>query len=78
MIVYFGHQPHNNRRRTRLEFTNDIILMIAFYHLILQSDYVTDDMLKFIFGYSYVGTIIFAMGVNILAIAQKILYIYLR
>jgi hypothetical protein len=54
------------------------MVMMAFYHMILFSDYTVSSEMKFTFGYTYIGIIIFCFLFNISAIFQKILSGFLK
>jgi len=71
IIFYAGTKPHNSRDRRYMEVFNEVLIMIACYHLICFSEFNLSPIAQFNTGYSYVVVFAVAVIVNIGVIVAK-------
>lgn len=64
-MYYRYNRPHIFKRRERLEIFNEMAVMVANYHMIMYSDYVTENKVAFFMGYTLTGTLLTIVFVNI-------------
>lgn len=54
VIYYQGIRPHSSTTRVRLEIFNEIMVMVALYHIICFSEFNMDVQMQYYSGYSYI------------------------
>ena len=65
LITYAGIRPHWDKRRTRLEIYNEVMIMFFNYHMVIFSDFCTNPNFQFALGTSYCVHIGLVVAVNI-------------
>jgi hypothetical protein len=71
IIFYAGTKPHNTKERTYIEIFNEILVMIACYHLVCFSEFNLSPVAQFNTGYSFIAVFAVAVIVNIGLIVTK-------
>ena len=65
IIYYEGQRPHKVRGRQMLEIFNEVLIMMAIYHMFLFTQFNFNLDLQFFMGYSLVGLVGLLVVVNI-------------
>jgi hypothetical protein len=70
-MYYIGVRPHWNSKRVEVEVFNELMILVACYHLICFSEFNLDMQAQFNMGYSFVGLIVIVVIVNIVLVVKK-------
>ena len=71
VIFYESQKPHLLKSRQQLEVTNEVLIMIACYHMFLFSKFNFNLDLQFTMGYSLVAVIGILVAINIAVMTYK-------
>lgn len=71
ILFYAGTRPHNSKERHYIEVFNEVLIMIACYHLVCFSEFNLSPLAQYNTGYSYVAVFAVAVLVNIGIIVSK-------
>ena len=64
IIIYCSVRPHSSRSKRRIEVFNEMMLLIASYHLFIFSGFAHDQEAQFLVGFSFTAIIILTLFVN--------------
>ena len=62
---YVSVKPHIGKRKMRVEVFNETMIHISILHLMLFTDFVEDEILKFYIGYFLIGCLLIVLLINI-------------
>jgi len=71
IIFYAGTRPHNSKERSYIEIFNEILVMVACYHMVCFSEFNLSPLEQFNMGYSFVAVFAIAVIANIGLIVAK-------
>ena len=71
IVFYVGNRPHWDSRRVNIEVFNELMIMVACYHLIAFSEFNLDPVSQFNMGYSFVAVIVIVVIVNVVLVIIK-------
>jgi hypothetical protein len=71
MITYVAVNPHIDRKRTLVEIFNEMMLMVAMYHLAGWNGLIEDANMSFDMGYSFIWFLLLTLTVNIGVIVYR-------
>lgn len=71
IVFYGGNKPHWDSRRVSLELFNEVMILVACYHLMCFSDFIIDADTQFSMGYSFVAVILVVVVVNVVVVVYK-------
>ena len=65
-IIFFGYSNvYKMKKMRRLEFFNEVSIMLCIYHSFLFTDYVDDPLIRYTVGYSLICTTFLNLGGNL-------------
>ena len=65
-IIFVGTvKPFETRRLNQLEIFNELCILIASYHMIVFTDFVDNQDIQYLGGWSLIAVILFNMIVNL-------------
>jgi hypothetical protein len=71
ILSYIGNKPHWDSNRVKLEVFNEIMILVACYHLICFSEFIVDSDTQFNMGYSFVALIVCVIVFNVTIVVYK-------
>jgi hypothetical protein len=78
VILYGWMNPHLSRRRRKLEYFNDTLLMQLSYSMLCMTSFLLDNEVIFNMGYVFISQFVILVVVNLLYIFITIHDRYLR
>ena len=71
VMLYAGIRPHWDNNRSRIEITNEVLIMIFNYHMVIFSEYCLNEMFQFYMGFSnaaFIGILVLINITNMLGL----------
>ena len=65
MAYYVNIRPHIGKRKLITELFNELMIHISILHLLLFTDFISSEILKFYIGYFLIGCLLFILWINI-------------
>ena len=76
MMILFHIKPFESFKTMVLEFVNEVIIMITFYHMAIFSEFPLDSLSQFNMGYSFVVFMLLMVVININFVVFKMVKEY--
>ena len=77
-LVYFAYYantlPHYGTRKKMIEIFNEVMIHISILHLMLFTDFIQNQILKFYIGYFLIGCLLFVLVINIIFLVHNNIY----
>ena len=71
-VAFLAQKPYVEQNDIWLELINEVLVLLAFYHLFAFTDFVLDPEVRFTMGYSLITVTSFAILVNCIVLAWSI------
>lgn len=71
IMFYVGVRPHYFQTRIYIEVFNELMILVACYHLICFSEFNLDIRAQYYAGFSYIGVILIVIIVNVSFVLRK-------